>query len=153
MAWLIKHERASLNSLIKHAIEHGLGEELEKINTFDQTQADALYDTLLDFINFMEKSLLKSLETVQVDNKTKDAILPALQKIETDILDFKTVWLSMQQTKARVSKNHHKESQIQEVHAPINNGDAIAKHSPDATEILFERLLKNWKPTNKETVN
>lgn len=163
--WLLKNETATLNSLVKNAIERGFAEELEKLEAQEQNMAmnqsleqteetDNLYNTLLDFLDFLEHSLIKNLETMHVDHKTKDAILPALQKIETDSLDLKTMWLSMQQTKARVSKktgtkaarNHHNHD-----HKVVEKPQVTAVQNP--TEILFEQLIKNWKPTSKETIN
>lgn len=137
LSWLLKNEQAMLNSLVKHAIEKGFAEEIGKIDEDDYLKvSDQLYDTVIDFLDFLEKTMIKNLETIQVDHKTKDVILPTLQKIEAGSLDFKTIWLSMQQTKARVNK-----------------GQAIPENLSNPTEILFERLLKNWKPNNKETLN
>ncbi len=138
LSWLLKNEQAMLNTLIKHAVEHGFAEEIGKIDETDYLKvSDHLYDTVLDFLDFLEKNMIKNLETIQIDHKTKDVILPTLQKIEAGSMDFKTIWLSMQQTKARVGKTH--------TVAPEN--------IQNPTEILFERLLKNWKPNNKETLN
>lgn len=157
--WLLKNEPAMLNTLVKNAIERGFVDELEKVEMLEQSPSteteatDNLYNTLLDFLEFLEHTLIKNLETVQVDNTTKDAILPALQKLEVDSLDVKTMWLSMQQTKARVNKKMRaKNTQCSNSH----NHDVVEKpklaiESP--TEILFEQLIKNWKPNNKETIN
>jgi hypothetical protein len=151
--WMLKKEKTMLNSLVKHAIEHGFIEELAKAESAEQQyQPEELHNTLVDFLDFLEHTLIKNLETIQVDEKTKDAILPALQKIETDSLDFKTVWMSMQQTKARVGgKRYHKTASVVKKTPEAITAPAALVQNP--MEILFEELLKNWKPNNKETVN
>lgn len=152
ISWLLKNETATLNSLVKNAIERGFAEELEKLEALEQTliseqteESDDLYNTLLDFLDYLEHSLFKNLETMHVDHTTKDAILPALQKIETNSLDIKTMWLSMQQTKARVGKKSQAKG------ARRLQPQVPALQNP--TDILFEQLIKNWKPNGKEIIN
>lgn len=148
--WLLKNEKNLLHSLVKQAVERGLLSDLQQIDVSEQLQSpEFLYTTLTDFLDLLEQALIKNLETINVDTTTRDAILPALQKIETDSLDFKTVWLSMQQTKARINKKQRKSS---------IDGKKILETTTSATlqdpmNILFEELLKNWKPNNKETLN
>lgn len=151
--WLLRHEKTMLNNVIKHALERGFAEELEKIDlTAVATDNEELYNTVLDFLEYLEHSLIKNLESIHVDNKTKDAIMPTLQKLEGDSLDHKTLWLSMQQTKARMLKAKHVPAE-QAKPALLTPEEARAEHNQHANKILFEQLLKNWKPTNKETMN
>lgn len=147
ITWIIKNERNLLNNLVKQAVEHGFAEELNNIHTVPDPKAvnDHMAHNVLDFLEFLEDSMIKNLETVHVDNKTKDAILPTLQRLEAGNLDVKTVLLSLQQTKARLTKAHNKH-QAQQLAQP-----APQENSP--ATILFEQLLKNWKPNNKEIVN
>ena len=140
-----------LNTLVKHALNNGFVEGMAKLDTTNQAEiAENLYANLVEFLAYLEKTLIKNLESVQLDHKTKDAILPTLQKLETDNLDFKTVWLSMQQTKARVHKTHAKITPMLNTPTSHKNDHLIAA---EAADILFEELLKHWKPNNKETVN
>jgi hypothetical protein len=153
--WLLRHEKTMLNSIVKHALEHGFAEELEKIDPATAgTDSEELYNTVLDFLDHLEDTLIKNLESVNVDNKTKDAIMPTLHKLEGDNLDQKTLWLSMQQTKARILKAQQTNTQK----PPLADAARTAQpskleHHRQANEILFEQLLKNWKPNNKETMN
>ena len=153
--WIVRNEKSLLNNLVKHAIEHGFGEELSKINvSAPQPLNDQMVHSLLDFLEFLEESMLKNFETINVDHKTKDAILPTLQKLESTSLDFKTIWTSLQQTKARINKHHTKSSLMKsstdsEAALLVNQEN----NETNVTTILFEQLLKNWKPNNKETLN
>ncbi len=148
LSWLMKHEKNMLNSLVKHALDHGFAEQFDQLDAsqFKGTQEE-LYNTVLSFLEFLESSLIKNLEVVQVDPQTKDSIMPTLQKIEGDSLDQKTLWLSMRQTKARIMKDAQKGASPEE-QLPVKKTD-----SQKAAEILFEQIIKNWKPNNKEVMN
>ena len=148
--WLVRHEKAMLNSIIRHALERGFAEELEKIDT-TQTVAnhEDLYNTVLDFLEYLEHALIKNMDSIHIDTSTKDAIMPTLHKLEADSLDQKTLWLSMQQTRARILKAQQEKKSS----APAHETPQQTPHSQHASEILFQQLLKNWKPNNKETMN
>ncbi len=142
ISWLLKNEKAMINTLVKHALDNGFVEEMAKFDTANHADvAEHLYSNLITFLEYLEKTLFKHIEHVSLDQKTKEAIFPTLQKLETDNLDFKTMWLSMQQTKARVKTEKPLLQQKDHVVAA------------QAADILFEELLKHWKPNNNETVN
>lgn len=133
--WLLKKEKHLINALVKQALKNGFAQELETMEGAHALEnSEQLYATVLDFLLFLEKNLLKNLETVSVDSQTKDAILPVVKKLDADNIDVKALWLSMQQTKAQLCKEGHKEE-------------------AEAADILFEKLLKNWKPHQKEPMN
>ena len=147
--WLVRREKALLNTLVKRAVENGFVGELEIGSEVDSMESpEQLYTAVLDFLEFLEQALIRNLETIQVDGNTKDRILPALQKIEPGNLDLRTVWLSMQQTKTRLKKELKMPTQTSQ---RISEDEKIVIQGPE--KILFEQLLKNWKPTNKETLN
>jgi len=142
MNWLLKHEKALLNSLIKHAIDHGFAQDLEKMDMNQYLQsADQFYAVILEFLLFLEKSLIQNLESVQLDQAAKDEIFPALKKIDLEALDLKTISRSLQQTKTKLSQGQLKK---------INEASTTQEQ---ANTLLFEQLLKNWKPTKKEPLN
>jgi hypothetical protein len=158
LSWLLKHEKTALSNLVRNALEHGFAEEIDQIdNTVDNGVNEDLYNTVLDFLDYLEDNLIKNLENIQVDHKTKDTIMPTIQKLEGDSLDYKTLWMSMQQTKARMNKATRKEITAEAksvVTEPSLQATEPALQAPkNANEILFEQLLKNWKPRNKETLN
>lgn len=141
MSWLLKHEKQGLNSLIKHAVQHGFSEELEKVEDLDYAKvSEQLYTTILEFLVMLEQILMKNLETIHLDTATKDAILPALEKIDLESMDDRTLWLSMQQTKEKLCKQNHQEAQ------PKTSNE-------QAKKILLEQIIKNWKPTKNEPLH
>jgi len=136
--WLVKHEKAQLNNLVKDALEKGFMQEIEDISPNDYPQlADQFYSSILEFLMFFEQSLLNNLESINIDEVTNNAIGPVIKKLDFENLDIKTLWLSMQQTKDKMSKTR-----------------ANIEHGPEQiNNLLFERLLKNWKPSKKSPMN
>ncbi len=154
VGWLLKHEKTLLNNIVKQAIEHGFVDELATIESDESQQTtDHLYNTIVDFLEFLEQSLLKNLESVHLDQKVKDSILPMLQKLEAGSMDFKTVWLSMQQTKTRINKAQKAIRTTKPIQAIPRDVVVADEREKDPMDVLFEQLIKNWKPSNKETVN
>ncbi len=142
MGWLLKNEKKMLNALVKHAIKKGLAQDLKEINPSDLgDMSDKLYNVILDFLVYLEDSLTKNLDNVELDSKTEDAILPAVKKLDYDNLDLKTIRLSMQQAKSQLSNNPD---------APQENDVTFVE---DAQKLLYEQILKNWAPNNNETLN
>ncbi len=136
--WLAKHEKTQLNNLVKHALENGFVQEIEKFSPDDYPKVtDQFYNSILEYLLFLEQALLKNLTAMNVDEVANNAILPIIKKIDFENLDIKTLWISMQQTKAKISKKQKATDQEPD---QINN-------------LLFERLLKNWKPNKKSPLN
>lgn len=142
MGWLLKNEKKMLNALVKHAIKKGLAHDLKEMNPSDLgDMSDKLYKVILDFLVYLEDSLAKNLDSVDLDSKTEDAILPAVKKLDYDHLDLKTIRLSMQQAKSQLSNNPD---------GPQENDVTFVE---DAQKLLYEQILKNWAPNNNETLN
>ncbi len=153
MSWLLKNEKQGLNTLIKHAVQHGFSEELEKVESLDYSKvSEQLYATILDFLVLLEQILMKNLETISLDTTTKDAILPALEQMDLDSLDDRTIWLSMQQTKDKLHK-HHNHNHKHKNHDPAEEKPTKQASHEQAKKILFEQLIKNWKPTKNEPLH
>jgi len=146
LSWLVKHDKSTLHKLVKHAVENGFAEELERMENVDHGKiADQMYSTVFDFLDFLEESLADNLEDVQMDSLENEGVIPMLQRLEADNIDFKTLWLSMQQTKNAI--NAHRADHG----SPAIEQTIVKKESP--SDILGRQLLKNWKPDNTDIVN
>lgn len=137
--WIMKNEKTLINTLIKNALEKGFLQELEKNNQKDTIQtSDQLYAIILEFLIQLEKALIKNLETIAQDQQATEAVLPIFKKMNFENIDLKTIWLSLQQAKTKFNKSYPQKQPAAE---------------NEATTLLFEQLLKNWKPTKKEPLN
>ncbi|QQR49399.1 hypothetical protein IPF37_00945 [bacterium] len=158
IGWLLKNEKQALNALIKGAINKGLGQELNAINPQDHSKVnEQLYNTLIDFLNFMEDSLLNNMDNLQIDTKTEKAMLAALRKVDLDALDVNTVRTSMQQTKDELSAKSPTTAEDatadldQTLNAQANDIDF--DNTERAAAILLKNIIKNWKPSLNESIN
>ncbi len=141
LAWILKHEKHKLDGLIKKSIKGGLVQELDKLENQDIAKAsEKLYTTVLDFLIYLEDSLALNLHTMQLDIKTEKNLIPALKKIQDESLNPTTIQTSIKQTTNQLYKEKE------------TNPD-ITKNTDHVTQVLFKQILKNWKPSNKETMN
>ena len=142
MNWILKHEKSKLRALVKEAINNGFSEELSQIDSYetdDINDLNQLHTTILDFLIYLEDSLLETLEKKVFANNSKENLNTTLQKINPQIVDPQTIWRSMQQTSTKLTKNH-----------PTTTSNQNEKRAKD---VLFSQLLKNWKPANNEPLN
>lgn len=150
MSWLLKNEKKQLEALIKDALKKGLADELETLDIY-QDEEDSiaqLQDTILEFLMFLEDSLLESLEEKPLDKNTKNKLILDLKKISPRSIDLKTIWLSMQQAKNKLNKSQSFEN-IQSA----QKEEITTEKDKDIKKLLFSQLLKNWKPKNNDPVN
>ena len=141
MDWIVKNQKNELNLLVKHAVENGFVGELEKLDNPNYSKADHLYNSVIEFLTLLEKYLIQNLEKFELSENQTSEIIPAITKLNMENIDLKTLWLSLQQTKVQLKK---KEKQ------PVAIPDPSKTNS---TTILFEQILKNWKPNKKENIN
>ncbi|MCF7799972.1 hypothetical protein K9M16_03170 [Candidatus Babeliales bacterium] len=144
MNWLLKNEKEKLKILINQSIKNGLSYEMEQLDKITDNQIDPndnmqLHNTILDFLIFLEDTLVECLEDQELDTKSKERLNLSIQKILPQQVDIKTMWLSVQQTKEEISK-------IKKV-ANKSLGEEELRNT------LLTQLIKNWNPKNNETIN
>jgi len=141
MNWLLKNEKDQLKILIDQTIKNGLSYEIDQIEgkPVDLNDPIHLHNTILDFLIFLEDTLLDCLEEQELDNKSREKLKLSVQKLNPQKVDLKTIWLSMQETKDQIHK-------IEKDKRPPLKDD-------DLKNTLLGKLIKNWKPQNNEPVN
>lgn len=152
MDWVVKNQKNQLNLLVKHAVENGFVRELEKIDGNDHSNVDRLYNSVIEFLTLLERYLIQNLEKYELSENQTNEIIPAIKKLNMENIDLKTLWLSLQQTKVQLNKKQKKLIQIAGATKDTNPNNLV-ETNPNSTSILFEQILKNWKPTKKEIVN
>lgn len=136
MAWILKNEKAKLHGLIEEIVKKGFATEISQMVNYpqDPKTVEKLHLTILDFLIFMEDSLLESLDKKDFNLKIQVGLKPTLEKINTQNIDAKTIWRSTQQTKSLINKDENKTPE-------------------DLKKILLNQLLQNWNPKDKEPLN
>jgi len=142
MNWLLKHEKTKLRTLIEEALKNGFSEELSQIDLYetdDISNLNQLHTTILDFLVYLEDSLLETLEENVYTSNSTEKLNPTLQKINPQKVDPETIWRSMQQTSTQLTKTNQTTTPNQTQNKP--------------EEVLLSKLLKNWNPETNEPVN
>ena len=141
LAWLLKNEKHLLNDIVKEAIKNGLIHEINKLEMEDISKVtEQLDSTILDFLVYLEDALADNLKTIPQHSKTEKNITPTLKKIESIGFNPNTLRTSVKKVKAQLSKEKQ-------------NNPKASTDTEYAKQVLFEQILKNWKPSNKETLN
>ncbi len=139
--WLLKNDKQKLTTLIQQAVSHGLAQDLKRINPNDYLKvSEELYSTILDFLVFLEDTLAENLKDLSASNTADNVMMPAIKKIDDENLNDATLRNSIQDAKDQL----HKERE---------EGHEEAANVDHAKEVLYEKILENWLPTNKETMN
>ncbi len=145
MNWLLKNDKTKFKALINDAMKDGLSGELEQIEDYEinLNDADFLHNTILDFLFFMEDTLVECLEEKDSDNHSGEKLKPTLQKLNPGSIDLKTIWQSMLETKRQLKQE--KDKQVAQ-NAQKNPGNEMKN-------MLLTKILKNWNPKGNEPVN
>lgn len=131
LAWLTENEPDKLKKLVKCAYNNGLKEEIAITRrSRDTSLADTMQYTLADFLNLFEIILQEVSEENILQKVVEKKLLPALDHIDSTECDTATLQTSLEKATSRI------ESQPQ----------------ANPEELLFQELLKSWKP-KKETLS
>jgi hypothetical protein len=119
--------------MITKALSSGLHEELQNINRVkpNSTSSQEIQYSVTDFFVMLEVLLIDAISK-QVHKDAKDQnLMPALDQIDSTLCDKETVQFSLEKATIKMAHNPH----------------------ANAREILYQELLKHWKPHNKAIVN
>jgi hypothetical protein len=142
MGWLLKHEQEELSKLIENALGKGLSEELQALNPQDFfDEAASMNVTVHEFFECIERMLLAKVEGIEIERTAGKQLEPALKKMDSQVIDLRTLWTSLQQAKKKLTQNKK------------NQADASAAEADSANKVLFEQILKNWNPSQIDPLN
>jgi len=110
---------------------------MQKLNQLpdkpDIDMIEKFYPTVINFLLAMENSLIENLVKEQDNVLTTQEILPLLKKINLADINLKTIYQSTSQANKKMKS--HKSDNL------------------NSQQILFQQLLKNWKPGKKDHAN
>ena len=145
MGWLLKNDQAKLKQLVAEAVEQGFIEEVEAMSDADYLLlSDQMQSTVEQFMDCLEDAITKSVQGIEGNAAVHQNLAPILKKLDSDLVDSKTLLLSMQQTKKKLS--YKKKQGVQSM-------GSVSTEENEANNILFERLLKNWSPSKKDLMH
>ena len=127
LRWLADHDAQKLQKIVSKALASGLKDELRAIDRTPSAQTtEDIHHSIIDFFSLLE-SLLANAITQQAQQTAKEQkLMPSVDQIDITICDDHTVRSSLEKVSSRIDLN------------PQAN----------AKEMLFEEILKRWKPIN-----
>ena len=146
MGWLLQHEKKSVQELIANAMNSGLACELESIDPSDYEKVNEhLYTTILDFLMYMEDTLLEKIEEQDTQLLSSEELGTHSEKTERNGQHLLNLLSNIREGRTEETKISGEElfDQLEE----------SSQQGTDVRRELFKKLLNNWSPTNKEPVN
>jgi hypothetical protein len=131
--WFIEQEPEKFKPLIASALKNGLKTELQHIsnNTVDQSMANDMQYNIIDFLGLLEAQLHEVLNEQIMKRVVEKKLMPAIDHIDTTECDTETVQFSVEKATSKLDREPKKNAQ----------------------ELLFQELLKCWKPSKKTLSN
>lgn len=130
--WLVTHDAEQLKKIIGHALASGLHTEINNIDRIEHLpELEDVQLNIVDFFGMLEELLVESLDE-HIEQKAREQnLIPAIDHIDSTVCDDETIRNSLEKTTSKMKLN--------------------PQANPKKT--LFEELLKQWKPDNKNIIN
>lgn len=126
--WLVEHDAERLKKIIARATDKGLKERISHQTRNANAQAlEEAQHSIMDFFALLEVLLAESLHENTVQQALEKNLMPALEHIDSTQCDDATVRSSVAKATSKLQSNEQANPQ----------------------EVLFQELLKQWKPSKK----
>lgn len=130
MQWLLEREPNKIKKLIEHALQNGLKEDIQTASqSVELRNAEDIQYSIVDFLSLLETLLHESISEDNMKIIMEKKLMPAIDHIDNKECDKATIDFSVEKASSKIESN------------PESNPQ----------EILFQELLKCWKP-NKKTI-
>lgn len=127
--WLLENESGALKKLINHALENGLKQDLQTAVNSELKNTEDIQYSIVDFLALLETLLHENVSEQNMKRIMEKNLMPAIDNIDSKECDKATVDFSVEKATSKIENNPEENPQ----------------------EILFQELLKCWKP-NKKTI-
>lgn len=127
--WLLENESDALKKLINHALENGLKQDLQTAINSELKNTEDIQYSIVDFLALLETLLHENISEQNMRRIMEKKLMPAIDNIDNKECDKATVDFSVEKATSKIENNPEQNPQ----------------------EILFQELLKCWKP-NKKTI-
>jgi len=133
LQWLLENDQIKLKKIISKSLASGLKEELKnrKAALSEERILEDIHQTLLEFFATLEGILIETLNEEAIKKALEQNLIPDIEKIDSTECDDATVMFSVEKATSKIKKNSN----------------------DNPKNLLFEELLKRWKPSKKNIVN
>jgi hypothetical protein len=125
--WLLENESDGLKKLIDQALHNGLKHDLQVATNSDLQNTEDVQYSIVDFLALLETLLHESISEQNMQRIMEKKLMPAIDNIDSKECDKATVDFSVEKATSKIESNPEQNPQ----------------------DILFQELLKCWKPTKK----
>jgi len=131
LQWIVEHGSQELKQLVGKALAAGLRERMHHTDSDVHISEEMQDYSIVDFFSLLETLLVETINEQAMLKAQEKNLMPALEHIDSTVCDTATVRSSLEKATTKMNKN------------------------PDANaqQLLFEELLKRWKPNKKATMN
>lgn len=131
LQWIVENGSQELKQLVGKALAAGLRERMHNADAEMFNSEEMQEYSIVDFFSLLEALLAETINEQAMIKAHEKNLLPALDHIDSTVCDSATVRSSLE--KATTKMNKHPEA--------------------NAQQLLFEEILKRWKPNKKATMN
>jgi hypothetical protein len=131
LKWLIENDAPKLKKMISKAISSGFKPSLYSNNNLSREDIEEIHFNIIEFLGLLEALLHESLHEETTKQAVEKKLMPAIDHIDSTICDDEMVRSSIQKATAK-----------SEIHPEL---------SPE--DLLFEELLRQWKPAKDSVKN
>ncbi len=125
LQWLLENEPTKLKKIIQSSLANGLNEKIKDSIQESTISPEEMQYSIIDFLVCMESLLHESIHEERLQKILEKKMMPALDNIDGQECDQATVDFSVEKASSKFETNPNENPQ----------------------EILFQELLKCWKPT------
>ncbi len=131
LKWLAENDASKLKKMISKSLSLGLRKELQFTENLQREDLEEMHHSIVEFLGLLEVLLHEAMSEEAVKQAVEKKLMPAIDHIDSAVCDDATVRSSIQKATAK-----------SETHPELN-----------PKELLFEELLKQWKPAKKTLAN
>jgi len=133
LKWLIEHDDTKLKKIVSKALSSGLKEKIKKgsASSSEEYVLDDIQNTIVDFLGILETVLFDAINEQTMKNAIEKKLMPTVEKIDSASCDDATLRFSLEKATSKIENN------------PNENPN----------ELLFQEILKRWKPNKKNLLN
>ncbi len=130
LAWLIEHDADKLQKIVDKALGSGLKQKLRRSDELEQDNegmADQARYNIVEFFGLLETLLSTALSKDTIKCAAEQNLLSTIDQIDSTACDIETLRGSIEKTTTKLQ----------------------SQPSANPQQVLFEEILRSWKPGKK----
>jgi hypothetical protein len=133
LQWFVEHDAEKLKKIIAKALDAGLIDKLQhsEDDCIAHEPIEDMQGNIIEFFSLLEALIAETIHEQAVQNAVEKNLMPAIDHLDSSVCDNATVRFSIEKATSRLKKSPQENPQ----------------------EILFQEILRRWKPSKKKILN